>query len=132
MLRDFLFVTKALSDLTRVRILKVLQDGEMCVCQIGATLDLGQSCVSQQLAVLRKAGLIEDERKGRWVFYRLAEKHYNKYAERMLSVLGTCLEEDDLIKQDRERCRGVRGIPLEEICSGKSAKTTSSACQGSA
>lgn len=130
MLRDFLFVTKALSDITRVRILKVLEGGDLCVCQIGAALDLGQSCVSQQLAVLRKAGLIEDERKGRWVFYRLAQKRYNEYAERMLAMLPTCLEEDDLIRADRERCDRIREIPLERICGGNPSKAPPSACRG--
>jgi ArsR family transcriptional regulator len=63
---------KALSDETRLRILALLTNGELCVCDLMAVLDLPQSTVSRHLAYLRHAGLVEDRRRGVWMYYRLA------------------------------------------------------------
>ncbi|HKK02099.1 MAG TPA: metalloregulator ArsR/SmtB family transcription factor [Desulfuromonadales bacterium] len=63
---------KALSDETRLRILALLAAGELCVCDLMAVLELPQSTVSRHLAYLRHAGLVEDRRRGVWMFYRLS------------------------------------------------------------
>ena len=65
---------KALSDETRLRILSLLIQGELCVCDLMAVLQLPQSTVSRHLAYLRNANLISDRREGVWMYYRLAEK----------------------------------------------------------
>jgi len=62
---------KALCDETRLRILALLTHGELCVCDLMATLDLPQSTVSRHLAYLRNAGLVEDRRQGVWMYYHL-------------------------------------------------------------
>ncbi len=62
---------KALSDETRLRILTLLTAGELCVCDLMAVLDLPQSTVSRHLAYLRNTGLVEDRRRGVWMYYRL-------------------------------------------------------------
>ena len=62
---------KALSDETRLRILSLLTEGERCVCELMAVLDLPQSTVSRHLAYLRNCGLVEDRRQGVWMYYRL-------------------------------------------------------------
>jgi ArsR family transcriptional regulator len=62
---------KALADETRLRILALLAEGELCVCDLMATLDLPQSTISRHLAYLRNAGLVEDRRQGVWMYYRL-------------------------------------------------------------
>jgi ArsR family transcriptional regulator, arsenate/arsenite/antimonite-responsive transcriptional repressor len=65
-------VFKTLSDETRLRILALLGQGELCVCDLMAILELPQSTVSRHLATLRHAGLVEDRRQGVWMYYRLA------------------------------------------------------------
>jgi ArsR family transcriptional regulator, arsenate/arsenite/antimonite-responsive transcriptional repressor len=65
-------VFKALGDETRLRILNLLVEREVCVCDIVDILKLGQSKVSRHLTVLRHAGLVDCRRDGMWVFYRLA------------------------------------------------------------
>ena len=65
---------KALSDETRLRILSLLIQGELCVCDLMAILQLPQSTVSRHLAYLRNANLISDRREGVWMYYRLEEK----------------------------------------------------------
>ena len=72
-MHDLVNVFKALSDETRLRILKILQHGELCVCDIVAALDMIQPKVSFHLAVLKEAGLIRDRKQGRWTHYRLAD-----------------------------------------------------------
>ncbi len=63
---------KALADDTRLRILNLLSQGELCVCDIMTILGVGQSKVSRHLACLRHAGLVNDRRKGVWMHYSLA------------------------------------------------------------
>jgi ArsR family transcriptional regulator len=64
---------KALADETRLRILNLLVQGELCVCDIMAVLDIGQSKASRHLAYLRNVGLVDDRRNGVWMYYALAE-----------------------------------------------------------
>ena len=63
----------ALADPTRLRILSLLGDGEVCVCHIHASLDVPQPTASRHLAYLRKSGLVAARRDGTWMHYRLAE-----------------------------------------------------------
>lgn len=65
---------KVLSHPVRLRILEILSDGEACVCHLTAILDKRQPYVSQQLAVLRKAGLVAERRDGTLVYYRLKDE----------------------------------------------------------
>lgn len=70
----------ALSDATRLAILEMLRDGELCVCDLQSELDAAQSRLSFHLRVLREAGLVTDRKEGRWSYYSivpdaLAEVH---------------------------------------------------------
>ena len=65
-------VYRALADETRLRILSLLRDGEVCVCHLQGSLRLPQPTISRHLAYLRKAGLAEARREGVWMHYRLA------------------------------------------------------------
>jgi ArsR family transcriptional regulator len=65
-------VYAALADPTRLRILSLLGDEEVCVCHIHASLDVPQPTASRHLAYLRKSGLVEARRDGVWMHYRLA------------------------------------------------------------
>jgi ArsR family transcriptional regulator, arsenate/arsenite/antimonite-responsive transcriptional repressor len=62
---------KALSDVTRLKILKLLEQGELCVCDIVAALDMIQPNISFHLGVLKEAGFIKDRRQGKWIHYRI-------------------------------------------------------------
>lgn len=64
---------KVLTHPTRIAILNILRDGEHCVCHLEAYLGYRQAYISQQLMVLREAGLIQDRRDGWNVFYRVTE-----------------------------------------------------------
>ncbi len=70
-MNDLVTVFKALSDETRLRTLKLLQDGELCVCEIVAALDMVQPKVSFHLKILKDSGLIRDRRQGKWIHYSI-------------------------------------------------------------
>ncbi|MEE4243707.1 MAG: metalloregulator ArsR/SmtB family transcription factor [Desulfopila sp.] len=69
---------KALGDVTRLRILGLLRNGELCVCDIMEVLKLPQSTVSRHLAYLRNNGLVSGRRKGKWMYYQLHESVLQK------------------------------------------------------
>ena len=66
---DAVELFKALADETRLSILQMLLDGEMCVCEIMESLPLSQPAVSHHLRILRQAGLVKDRREGKWTYY---------------------------------------------------------------
>jgi len=66
---------KALSDPTRVRIVSLLAEGELCVCDLAAALGMSQSAVSHQLRALRDLRLVRWRRQGRQIFYTLDDEH---------------------------------------------------------
>jgi len=67
-------ITKAISHPVRLAILEILRDGEHCVCHMEAVLGYRQAYISQQLMVLREAGLITDTRNGWNIYYRVADR----------------------------------------------------------
>ncbi|MBL4611391.1 MAG: metalloregulator ArsR/SmtB family transcription factor [Pseudomonadaceae bacterium] len=67
-----ILIFKCLADETRARMtLLIARQGELCVCELTAALELSQPKISRHLAQLRQCGLLEDERRGQWVYYRL-------------------------------------------------------------
>jgi len=63
---------KALADETRLRILKLLEVREMCVCEVMVALDLTQPTASHHLGLLENAGFVKGRKEGKWVFYKIA------------------------------------------------------------
>ena len=116
MLRDYEAVLKAAADPNRARILKMLEAGEMCVCQIVATLELSQSTVSKHLSLLRAAGLVDERKRGRWVYFRLADSPVNEYAQPVLALVRGWLTKDTAIREDVKRAGRIRRLPVEELC----------------
>lgn len=71
MIDSFEILTKALADGSRLRLLKLLGDGEVCVCVLTESLGLAPATVSKHLSLLKAAGFIQARKDGRWVHYRL-------------------------------------------------------------
>jgi DNA-binding transcriptional ArsR family regulator len=66
-------VFKAVADATRLRILKLLTGGELCICEIMLALKKPQSSISHNLSVLEDAGLIKERKEGKWCLYRISD-----------------------------------------------------------
>ena len=97
-------IFKALSDETRLRIMKLLLKKELCVCEIEAALNLPQSKVSRHLTVLRSVGLVEDRRAGTWIFYSFF-KPENDFEKSIVQIIKNALSDSELVKQDEERLK---------------------------
>lgn len=117
MLREYEAVLKAAADPNRARMLKMLEVDELCVCQIVAIIGLSQSTVSKHLSILRDAGLLEERKVGRWVYFRPAENSLNPYALPLLALVHEWLKDDKTVAEDTQRGKLIRKIAVEELCS---------------
>ncbi len=113
-MKTFLKVMKALSDPSRVKIMKMLQQKVMCVCEIQAALSVAQSTASKHLQILEDAGLIASKKDGLWVNYQVADGSENPYAATLIGGLKHWLDGDQEIKKLAERLPRIR---RESICS---------------
>lgn len=116
MLETFETVTKAVSAPNRVRILKLLEAGELCVCQISTALGVDGAAVSKGLAALKTAGLVQQRREGRWAYYRLATRDLNRVAPLFLDLLRRTLADDPTIAEDKRVLAQVNAVPLQILC----------------
>jgi len=87
-LNTVLAMFKALSEKSRLQIFLLLIESELCVCELMDRLRLEQSLVSHQLRILRRAGLVESQKRGRWVYYRISEDYRQKLGSLLKSWLG--------------------------------------------
>lgn len=99
-MRDLLKTYKALSDCNRLRILNLLNQKNLFVCEVGAILGLANSTVSKHLSILRDADLIIDKKEGRWVKYQINRESPNPYVQQMLGTLLYWLEQDESFHND--------------------------------
>ena len=106
-------VFKALADDTRLRILALLQAGEICVCDIHGSLGLPQPTVSRHLAYLRKAGLVHGRKDGLWVHYRLASLP-DPVMQTVMDAVNHALGHVDSGEKDRRRLLKLADVtPVE-------------------
>jgi ArsR family transcriptional regulator, arsenate/arsenite/antimonite-responsive transcriptional repressor len=95
---------RAFSDRTRLRILHLLREGEMCVCDLQSILAVPQAKVSRHLAYLRKAGLVRARKEGLWMYYTLAPAR-NAFHEKLLDCLASCFSSVPELTKDAEKRR---------------------------
>ncbi|HEB75085.1 MAG TPA: ArsR family transcriptional regulator [Nitrospirae bacterium] len=115
-MKEFLAITKALSDEGRVRILLALRGGELCVCQLIELLALAPSTVSRHMAILRQAGLVELRKEGRWAYYRLAGEEAPPMVRRALDWVVESVGRNARAQEDRRRLKEILRIDKEELC----------------
>ena len=103
---DFLFDMEtfflALADKTRLRLLNLMREGEVCVCFFTEVLNESQPKVSRHLAYLRNAGIVEARREGKWMNYRII-KPENPYAAQVLQDTLDWLESQEMMRSDYEK-----------------------------
>jgi ArsR family transcriptional regulator len=122
-MEDLANIFKALSDTTRLRVLKLLERGELCVCDIVAGMQMSQPKVSFHLNALKEAGFVKDRKEGRWIYYRLDETDiFRRFL--ILSVLERLPE--DAVRKDtlkleaflKEKKAKITGISDKRTCRG--------------
>jgi len=111
----FVKVMKALSDPNRVKIIKLLQQKSMCVCELQEALKLAQPTVSKHLKILEEAGLVDYKKEGLWVNYFLANGKSSPYAASLLGNLQHWLNEDSEVAELMKRAPFISRV---DICRG--------------
>lgn len=97
-MEEFIKVMKALSDPNRVKMVKLLQQREMCVCEIQAALGIAQPTVTKHMKNVQNAGLVSRRKDGIWVHYSLSDGRRNPYAASLLGNLKHWLEGDPEVR----------------------------------
>jgi len=114
-MKDVVKIFKALADPTRLRIVLLLRQRELCVCELMFILRMGQSRISHHMRVLRDAGIAGDVREGRWIIYRVPEE-----ARALLEGLfaGPLRERIELSREASEDGRKLQTCIKENIRGG--------------
>src|SRR5580658_6269609 len=100
-MRDLSLFFAALADKNRLRLLHLIKDGEICVCYLQGVLQTNQPKISRHLAYLKRAGLVEARREGKWMHYRL--KKLETGLEQILADTLNRLQKEPQIRKDDQR-----------------------------
>jgi DNA-binding transcriptional ArsR family regulator len=115
-MREFMAITKALSDHNRVRILLALRRHALCVCQITELFDLATSTVSKHLSILQQASLVTSRKTERWVYYRLADQDAPITVREAIDWVHKSLGRTAEADADAAQLKTILKMDLAEIC----------------
>jgi ArsR family transcriptional regulator, arsenate/arsenite/antimonite-responsive transcriptional repressor len=104
---EVVYILKALADENRLRILNLLRNGELCVCDIEAVLGIKQSNTSRHLNRLKISGIIASEKKSQWVYYRLKDETFLKFPFISI-IINNEVDKIDICKKDLELLEKVK------------------------
>ena len=111
---DFELMFRALADRTRLRLLNLMASGEICVCFFVEVLGSSQPKISRHLAYLRRAGLVDVRRDGKWMHYQIAHPS-DPGAANILNEVRAWLLLDPAMRRERERLTAVCCMPSPPI-----------------
>lgn len=112
----------AIADATRFRVVHLLFDQTLCVCELADVLKLPQSTLSSHLRVIQRADMLDCERRGKWLFYRV-KASYRSLLRAVFAHFDATPATDSALARDRKkavRCIGTR----DECCPAPAAKRT--------
>ena len=104
----------ALADRTRLRLLNLMRDGEVCVCFFAETLATNNPKISRHLAYLKRAKLVAGRRDGKWMNYRIDEPNDKKAADIFARIMEL-LNEDKQMQADRKKLANVCCAPQPHV-----------------
>jgi len=104
---DVVYILKALADENRIRILNILKDNELCVCDIETILGIKQSNASRHLNRLKIAGIIDSEKKSQWVYYRLKDETFVKFPF-LSTIINDEMGKISICKEDLELLKKIK------------------------
>ena len=115
-MREFIHITKALADPSRVRMVLALKGGELCVCQIVELFQLASSTISKHLSILHRAGLIVSRKTERWVYYRLPDREAPVAVRGALDWVLKSLAQSTEAEADRRQLKKIVKLNPSTIC----------------
>ena len=121
-MREFMNITRALSDENRVRALLALRKGELCVCQITELFGLAPSTVSKHLSILFQAGLVASRKEGRWIYYQLPGKSAPVVVREALDWIEKALADRPHVLADNKRLKVILKQDPAELCKRQCGK----------
>ena len=119
-MNDIVIFSRALADPTRWRIVRLVLNEALCVCELSDILEMPQSSVSSHVQVIRKAGLLESEKCEKWTYFRIEPKY-----RKLIGTLEKFFEADDgVLNSDAARARARLAVRETSCCPGpKSLKS---------
>lgn len=108
---ELIQILKALSDETRLRILNILRDGPLCVCEIEAILEISQSNASRHLSKLTNANLVNYYKESKFIYYKLDHETLKQYSF-IQNILDNELDKDKKLKYDYEILKAYKNANL--------------------
>jgi ArsR family transcriptional regulator, arsenate/arsenite/antimonite-responsive transcriptional repressor len=120
---DLTLFFAALADRTRLRLLNLMRDGEVCVCFLADTLGTNDPKISRHLAYLKRADLVKSRRDGKWMHYSL-NRPTDEHAGKLFDDLLTALADDREMQKDK--------VKLIAVCCGPSAPVSIQRAMGRA
>jgi ArsR family transcriptional regulator len=115
-MRDVAEFFQALADATRLRLLNLLRlTGEICVCELVDALRLPQYNISRHLQILRQAGLVEDHKRGKWVYYAIS-KNLEPYQRLLFRAINELREDREDFRQDEARAGRRLKLRRDGLC----------------
>lgn len=118
-MREKVEVFKAISEINRIRILMMLLEKPLCVCEITSILELTTATVSNHLAYLRHNNFIKDDKDGKWINYKIITNSGNPIVNQILSLLPEWFSQEKIIQDDLIK---VRNVDRHNICSNENRK----------
>ncbi|MCC6422856.1 MAG: winged helix-turn-helix transcriptional regulator [Phycisphaerales bacterium] len=121
MIRDFLDIATALSDMNRTRVLLALRHGELCVCQIVELLCLAPSTTSKHLSILKRAELVDARKQARWMYYALPANP-TPIVQQAIAWTFNALEQSSQTKDDDKLLADILKQNPADLCRRQSGK----------
>jgi len=121
-MREFMNITRALADETRVRTLLALRQGELCVCQITELFGLAPSTISKHLSILFQADLVESRKDGRWIYYQLPGKNTPVVVREALDWVEQALADAPHVLDDNKKLKKILLQDPAKICKRQGQK----------
>ena len=109
-MRDLIKAFKALSDETRIRILRLLVERECCVCEVMQALNISQTRASRNLRILQDAGFLKLRRDGLWSLYSIDAEGMKEYSSELVEAVRKALEGSKVVALDRERLKKAERV----------------------
>ena len=109
-MEEFVRVSKAISDETRLRILRVLLEKECCVCEVMQALNISQTRASRNLGILQKTGFLRARRDRFWTVYYIDWQAANNYTDSLVRLIKDSSINDKVFKEDSDRLKHAQRI----------------------
>lgn len=107
---------KALSDPTRLKILKLLTVDEWCVCELAGIMNLSSACISQHIQKLKIAEVLTERRQGQWVYYSADRRALDSRLREFADFLNSTLEDTPDLTQELERIKTLDRVQTIGAC----------------